>query len=196
MAYINPIIRLTNNNIASVNDSAPGGASTSDSAGRYPGMVGQIIELSEAAAQAMNSNLHAGKYQYVQFQSGSTNANARGQVVEFATAAKEEAFIVNPDVTTAGLARPAGVALGAVSKGNYGFIQVAGLATVLCKGTVTTTTDGTIAVYLADTVGVADSLADATTTTNLQVKSVIGTFAEAPANGALKLVNLRDLSRV
>lgn len=198
MAYSNPIIRVNAalGDIAAVNDSAPGGVRTSDSAGAYPGMVGQVIEFSEAEAQKINSNLHAGKYQYVQFQSGSTNSNARGQVVEFATAAKEKTFIVNPDPTTAGLSRPAGIALGAVTKGNYGFIQISGLATVLCKGTVTTTTDGTIAVYVSDTVGVADSLADATAATDLQVKSVIGTFAEAPANGALKLVNLRDLGRV
>lgn len=195
MAYTNPIIRVTTGNIATVNDSQPGGPST-DGLGRCPGMVGQVIELSEVGAQQMASTLHAGKYQYVQFQSGSTNSNARGQVVEFATAAKEEVFIVNPDPTTAGLARPAGIALGAVTKGNYGFIQVEGLATVLCKASVTTTTDGTIGVYVSDTVGAVDSLADATTTTNLQIKAVLGTFAEAPANGALKLLNVRPLGRV
>lgn len=195
MANINQTIRVNTGNIATVNDAQPGGASP-DGLGRSPGQVGQIFELSESEAQKMSSNLHAGKYQYVLFQSGSSNANARGQVVEWATAAKEEVFTCNPDPTTAGLSRPAGIALGAVSKGQYGFIQVEGLATVLCKASVTTTTDGTIGVYVSDTVGDVDSLADATTTTNLQVKSVLGTFAEAPANGALKLFNLRNLSRV
>lgn len=193
MANQNQTIRVSTGNIRTVNDSQPGGPSQ-DGLGRAPGQVGQIFELSESEAQKMDSLLHAGKYKYVQFQSGSSNANARGQIVEYATAAKEESGIVNPDPTTAGLSRPAGVALSAVSKGSYGFIQVSGLATCLCKGTVTTTTDGTIAVYVADTVGVVDSLADATTTTNLQVKSRIGNFAEAPANGGLKLVNLVDLS--
>jgi len=196
MAYTNPIARVSTGNLATVNDANAGGYSQSDSAGRAPGQVGQIIELSEVEAQKMSANLHAGKYQYVLFQSGSSNANARGQVVEYATAAKEVLFTVNPDPTTAGLARPAGIALGAVSKGQYGWIQVAGLATVLCKASVTTTTDGTIGVYVSDTVGAVDTLADGTTTTNLQVKSVLGTFAEAPANGALKLFNLRDLTKV
>jgi len=195
MANENQTIRVSTGNITTVNDSQPGGPSQ-DGLGRAPGQVGQIFELSEVEAQKMDSDLHAGKYQYVLFQSGSTNANGQGQIVEYATVAKEKAFTVNPDVTTAGLARPAGVALNIVSKGNYGFIQVAGLATCKCKASVTTTTDGTIAVYIADTLGVVDSLADGTTTTNLQVKSIIGTFAEAPANGALKLVNMRDLTRV
>lgn len=195
MANTNQTIRVSTGNIATVNDTQPGGPSQ-DGLGRAPGQVGQIFELSETEAQKMSTNLHAGKYQYVLFQSGTTNSNARGQVVEWATAAKEEVWTCNPDPTTAGLARPAGIALGAVTKGNYGFIQVEGLATVLCKASVTTTTDGTIGVYLSDTVGAVDSLADGTTTTNLQVKSTIGTFAEAPANGALKLFNLRNLSRV
>lgn len=195
MANINPTIRVSTGNIRTVNDAQPGGASL-DGNGRAPGQVGQIMELSEYEAQKMDSLLHSGKYQYVKFESGTTNANGRGQVVEYATAAKEALFTVNPDVTTAGLARPAGIALSIVGKGNYGFIQVSGLATALCKGTVTTTTDGTIAVYVADTLGVVDSLADATATTNLQTKSIVGTFAEAPANAGLKLVNMRDLSRV
>ena len=195
MAYNNQTIRVSTGNIITVNDAQPG-ASSPDGLGRAPGQVGQVFELSESEAQKISTNLHAGKFKYVQFQSGSTQASARGQVVEYATAAKALVGIVNPDPTTAGLSRPAGICLGAVSKGNYGFIQVSGLATVLCKASVTTTTDGTIGVYLADTVGAVNSLADGTTTTNLQVKAVLGTFAEAPANGALKLFNLKDLTVV
>jgi len=195
LAQSSQIIRVTTGNIATVNDSQPGGASQ-DGLGRCPAQLGAIIELDERTAQAMSSSLHAGKYKYVQFKSGSSNLNAAGQIVEFANATDEKAHIVSPDPTTAGLSRAAGVTLNAVSKGNYGFIQVAGLATCLCKATVTTTTDGTIAVYVSDTVGAVDSLADATTATDLQIKSTIGTFAEAPANGGSKLVNLRDLSRV
>jgi hypothetical protein len=190
MSKSSQILRVTTGKINTVDDAQPGGASQ-DGLGRVPEQLGKIIELSEAEAQAIDSALHGGKYQYVKFKAGSTDANAKGQLVQWDDI---DDFVVTPDITTAGLAKIAGVTLNAVSKGQHGFIQVSGLATCKCKGSVTTTTDGTVAIAVDDTVGVVDSLADATATTNLQLKSIVGTFAEAPANGALKLVLLKDLS--
>lgn len=190
MANNNPTARVTTGKFNTVDDSAVGGAS-GDGLGRAPGQLGQIVEISEREAQKMDSALHGGKYQYVKFKAGTTQSNAKGQLVAWDDI---DDFVVTPDPTTANLAKIAGAALNAVTKGNYGWIQVSGLSTVKCKATVTTTTDGTIAVAVSDTTINVDSLADATATTNLQVKSYVGNFAEAPANGALKLVILTDLS--
>jgi hypothetical protein len=192
MANTNPTARVTTGKLNTVDDSAIGGASsTTGVSGRAPGQLGQIIELSEVEAQKMDSALHGGKYQYVKFKAGTTQSNAKGQLVAWDDI---DDFVVTPDPTTAGLARIAGVALNAVTKGQYGWIQVSGLATCKCKAAVTTTTDGTVAIAVSDTTINVDSLADATATTNLQLKAYVGNFAEAPANGALKLVQLTELS--
>ncbi len=190
MAYNNQTIRVTSGKINTVDDAQPGGAHISG-LGRAPGQLGQVFELGERAAQDMDSALHGGKYMYVKFKAGTTQSNAKGQLVAWDDI---DDFVVTPDPTTANLSRVAGVALNAVTKGNYGFIQVSGLATVKCKAAVTTTTDGTIAVAVSDTTINVDSLADATATINGNVKAYVGNFAEAPANGALKLAVLNDLS--
>lgn len=191
MANINPTIRVTTGNIATVNDSAPGGASL-DGRGRAPGQLGQIFELSEVEAQKMSSALHGGKYQYVKFLSTSSASNARGQVVIWSD---NDDFVVTPDVSDALIGKKAGVTLFAVTKGNYGFIQVSGYTTVLCKASVTGTTAGQLAVAVSDSsVGTVDSLADATAVTDLVLKGKIGTFVEAAANGGLKLIQMDDLS--
>lgn len=189
MANYSNLARVTTGKFNTVDDSGIGGAQ-SPGLGRAPGQLGQIVEISEEEAQKMDSALHAGKYKYVQFKSGSTQSNAKGQLVFYATAADAAAHIVTPDPSTALLGRVAGVALNAVTKGQYGWIQTDGTATIRTKSTVTTTTDGTIAVAVSDTVGKVDSLADATAATDLQLRSAIGRFLEAPADNSLKLVTL------
>jgi hypothetical protein len=189
MANFSNLARVTTGKFNTVDDGGIGGVQTG-AAGRAPGQLGQIVEISEEEAQKMDSALHAGKYKYVQFKSGSTQSNAKGQLVFYATAADAAAHIVTPDPTTALLGRVAGVALNAVSKGNYGWIQTEGTATIRTKTSVTTTTDGTVAVAISETVGKVDSLADATAATDLQVRSAVGRFLEAPANDSLKLVTL------
>lgn len=191
MANINPTIRVTTGKINTVSDAQVGGASQ-DGLGRAPGQLGQIVEFSEAEAQKIDTALHGGKYQYVKFKAGSTAANAKGQFVIWDD---HDAFVVTPDVAAATLGEVAGVTLNVVAKGEHGFIQVSGLATCLCKATVTGTTDGSNAIAVADSsIGKVDMLADATAVTGLEAKARVGTFAEAPANGALKLVQLVDFS--
>lgn len=193
MSNINPTIRVTTGNIATVNDAQIGGnSSTAGVTGRAPGQLGQIFELSDVEAQKMSTALHGGKYQYVKFKAGTTASNARGQVVIWDD---NDDFVVTPDVSAALIGKAAGVTLFAVTKGQYGFIQVSGYATVLCKASVTGTTAGQIAVAVSDSsIGKADSLADGTAVTMLEAKAKLGTFVEAAANGALKLIMLDDLS--
>jgi hypothetical protein len=192
MANRNQTARVSTGKINTVDDSAIGGPAGSmpGVTGRCPGQLGQIIELSEEEAQKMDSALHGGSYKYIQFKSGSTQANAKGQLLFYASAADEEAHIATPDPTTASLSRVAGVGLLANTKAYYGWIQTDGLATIRTKSSVTDTTDGVNAVAVSDTVGKVDGIADGTAVTNLMARTRIGTFAEAPANDSLKLVHL------
>lgn len=158
------------------------------------GLLGQIIELSARDA-AKHSNtaigtLYEGAYQYVKFKAGSTASNARGQVVVWDD---EDDFVVTPDVTAATIGKKAGVVLCTVDKGNYGWIQISGRATVKCKATVTTTTAGNVAVVDQTPGNTVDAIADATAVTHLLAKSAIGVFVEAPSNGGLKQVQLSGL---
>ena len=187
MAFTSPMIVVTTGKLNTVNDTYIGGGTASD---RYPGMLGQRVELSEVEAQKMDSALHAGVYQYVKFKAGTTASNAKGQGVVWSDF---DAFEVTPDVTAALSGLFAGVTLNAVSKGSYGFIQVEGVATLLCDGTVGGTTAGDLAVLKSDE-AVFQAIADATaasTDTALEVKRIVGTFIEAPANDGLKLAAIK-----
>jgi hypothetical protein len=178
---------VTTGKLNTVNDTYIGGGTSGD---RYPGQLGQLIELSEVEAQKMDSALHAGVYQYVKFKAGTTASNAKGQGVVWSDF---DAFEVSPDVTAALSGLFAGVALNAVSKGSYGWIQVAGVATLLCNSSVGGTTAGDLAVLDA-TAATFSAIADATaasTDTALEVKRIVGNFIEAPANSGLKLAAIK-----
>lgn len=171
----------------SINDSQPGSSFTSPTGNPlYGGIVGQSYQLSYANAQKQSSNLYGGIYLYVQFLSTSTASNARGQIVFWSTASNGDFnYVVTPDPTTA-LTQVAGVTLNAVTKGNYGFIQIAGLATVLCKASVTDTTAGDIGFVVSDSsLGKVDANVPGSATAAQQAVK-LGIFREAPANGGLK----------
>ena len=158
------------------------------------GEVGRIIYLDTAQAARLSSTgtgtLYEGHYQLVKFKSGSSASNALGQVVVWDDPAN---YQVTPDVTAATFGKIAGVTLNAVTKGNYGWIQISGRATVKCKASVTDTTDGDLAILDQTPGNTVDGLADATAVTGKIAKSIVGVFNQAPANGATKQVLLRGL---
>ena len=142
-----PIVSQRYLNTASyTGDPAPGNlVSTSQVSGSivqsYAGMLGGTLTLNEKDAAAYSDpiygpQLFAGDYQYVQFDPGSTAAAAvQGQVV-FWTAATANLFGGNFRVTpdyAAPQGPVAGIALSNTAKGNYWFIQVAGIAEVKFK---------------------------------------------------------------
>ena len=187
MAFTSPMAGVTTGKFNTVNDTYIGGGTSGH---RYPGMLGQRVEFSETEAQKMDSALHAGVYQYVLFKAGTTASNAKGQGVIWSDF---DAFEVSPDVAAASAGLFAGVTLNAVSKGSYGWIQVEGVATLLCDGSVGGTTAGDLAILKTDE-AVFQALADGTaasTDTALEVKRIVGTFIEAPANDGLKLAALK-----
>lgn len=162
----------------------------------YPrGQLGRLVSYNDAMAYKLSAapsttTLYHGLYQVVNFKSGSTASNAKGQAVFWNDRAN---FIVTPDAAAATEADFAGIALNAVTKGNYGVIQVAGKCTVLYRASVTDTTAQDLILQLTTT-ATFDAIADATGTYISGgvkgIKNIVGVALEAPANGALKLASI------
>lgn len=194
----------------SVDDPAPGvPLSSSQASGSiiqpYYGMVGKRLVCTAAMAAKLSdttiATLYEGIYQYVQFKSGSTATPARGALVYWYDF---ENYIITPDVSAtsnfggdnSGLI--AGVILNSVTKGNYGFIQIAGKAGVLFTTPITKTTpvQGDFVTANSTTTNKADVLADATGLTGPTMKRALGVSIETPVANAIKLVDLWNLRQV
>jgi len=159
----------------------------------YAGQVGAKLSVDTNEASALSDpatgTLLAGVYQYVQFLSTSVAANARGQVVFWST---RGTYVVTPDVTSATQGLIAGVTLSVITKGNYGWIQIAGRATVKYKSALTATAPAAgdmVIVDQAPTFAVDDPT-QTTALTPLQQKSVLGTAVVLPVAAALSAVDL------
>ncbi len=158
----------------------------------YQGMVGTKVYLTAAEALALSDTtvgtLYEGMYQFVQVDAGAVASVVVGSVLVWSN---PDTYVVTPDVAagTAGLI--AGVALGAITKGNYGVIQVAGKASVLFKNPLTKVAISGDLVVVDSASATGDVLADATTLTSPTAKLILGVALEAPANGAVKKVLLR-----
>jgi hypothetical protein len=181
---------LSTVSLQDISDSQPGTSFTSPTGGQpFAGLIGQCVQLNDPQALLHSdttvSTLYGGVYQYVLFKSGSTAANAKGQIVFYSSVADRATFTVTPD-PPAVVSWVAGVTLGAVTKGQYGWIQIAGLANVLCKATVTDTTAGDIGFVVSDSsIGKVDAnLVGSVTAAQQAVK--IGVFLDAPANAGFK----------
>jgi hypothetical protein len=142
----------------------------------------------------MSSSLHNGRYQYVLFKSGTSNSNAAGQLV---TWYDHDDFIVTCDPVTSDAAGNigdlAGVTLNAVTKGQYGWIQISGDATVKYRGTITKSGGadiGDFVIAVSDTVVLGDVLADATALTSPTAKCLVGRAVVGATDGQSQLVRL------
>ena len=163
---------------------------------QYGGQLGAKLSLDTGEASNASdpaaSTLFAGVYQYVQFASGSTASNARGQIVFWLTAAS---YIVTPDVTAATQGLIAGITLATITKGNYGWIQIQGRASVKFKSSITKATPAAGDLVVVDQGGgtptdTADVLADATNLTSPITKSILGVADVAPVGGTVTAVDL------
>ena len=101
-------------------------------------------------------------------------------------------FVATPDVTASTQGLVAGIGLQANTKGNYGFIQVAGLASVLFKATITKATPAIGDLVIVDQTpsDTGDILADATGLNSVTGKSIIGVAYDLPVGGAISRVLL------
>lgn len=194
------IAHLSSPYLDKINDAFIGsGSSTGTGADPYPGQLGAFMELTEAAANAMSSapatlKFHSGIYQYVKFLLTSTDTVAAGQIVLWSAPGT---YVVTPDASGTGvLGYWAGVALAAITKGNYGWIQVAGRANVLFKTGLTAATpaigDVVIVDQSAGTSGIfADDPTQATfATTYTLFKSILGVAEAAPISATNSVVQL------
>jgi hypothetical protein len=182
--------RVTQQFIGQVNDPSPGVVvSTSSVSGSivqpYGGQLGGRLTLGNGAAVTFSQSgnlLYEGVYQYVQFYASSSGPNAQGQIVFWNDTTKS---IVTPDAATTNIGLKAGITLGgnftsgptavAVTKGNYAFIQVEGVAQVKF-GTVTKATPAIgDAVFVNQTPSnLADAIEDTTNVTAKLLKSYLG----------------------
>ncbi len=196
MLIVPNAVQVPGNMNGGTGDTSPGStaAATGSGAVTYPGQVGATIILTEAMANQLSAasggfaTLHQGLYQYVKFLSTSTNVNAGGNVAFWNDRATH---VVTPDAT-GNLRQVAGIILEAETKGNYGWIQVAGRATVTPKSSLTAATpaagDLCIVDQSASTVATADCVQG--TVTGLIEGSVLGTWITAPAAGTPATVDL------
>lgn len=173
-------IQKINGFLNSVNDPVVGQTVTGGQS--YAGQLGAVMVLNAAEALKLTNTsgtltaLYGGKYQYVQFLSTQSGTTVAGGPMYWSDA---DNFVVTADVPTNG-AGFAGIALNVVTKGNYGFIQVAGKA-ILHVAAVTKATPAIGDPISTSTIGIFDDVADANMT-NLQVARFVGVWTVAPAN--------------
>lgn len=178
------------------------GDSVSSGTGASPraGQLGNILRLGMADAKKRGSaiTLYAGDYQYVKFKASTTYAGIQGRLVFWDAYSSTYAsngmvnYTVTPDATTANTACFAGIALGTITAGYYGWIQISGLANVLCAASIVDNTAGDIAFIetaLTGGVGAADFVAYGSATA-LQLCKLFGYAYQTPVAGSSKLVNL------
>jgi hypothetical protein len=171
---------------------------------------GDRIIVDDATALALSDTtigtLYGGIYMYVQ-STYATTAPALGQIA-FLRAADLGATTFTSPITTAyvadGDAQPTtgnpayvlGIYINALTKSNYGWIQVAGVATVLFDSTITATTAGSMVTAKASSV--VPSCADnGVTITQATWCAQIGvSIGAAAASTASKVAMLRWLGRL
>ena len=207
-----PFIELGNlrlgGKLNATNDAIAGGSAAGGTgAALYAGLVGKRIWLDNQQALALSDTtigtLYAGIYQYVLFSSASTATNARGQIAFWLLGASQAnsvktddgQYIVTPDGSaTIGDGLWSGITLNTVTKGNYGWVQLAGLASIKFRAAVTSAVAGNLAV-VTTTSNLADGIADATAITAggaAGAKNILGVCLEAPANSTISKVYLRN----
>lgn len=193
--FVQQIDRIVST-LASANDPLPGqSVSSGTGAAQYGGQVGARVCLGNddpAITRSSSPTLYGGIYQYVQFYTSATQAASRGLIAFWQT---DTRYIVTNDEPT-GVSDIAGICLNAVTKGNYGWIQIAGRASVLFRTAITKATPAVGDLVLAAAIGtatpaVSDILADATNLTSVQARQMLGVALTAPVGGAISSVRLR-----
>lgn len=178
-------------NLNDVNDAEVGSSIASAVQPRFGGMLGKIIALTHTQAALLSNStigtLYGGWYQYVK----AATALARGDIVAWDVNANNGLtdYETTHTITLGHEGFLSGFALNTITINQYGWVQILGLATAKCAASVTDTTVGSIAVQLTTT-ATCDAIADATGSYigggAKGLKQIVGTWYEAPANGALK----------
>lgn len=168
----------------------------------YGGQLGRIITLAKDAANSRSDlvngqQLYPGDYQYVRFDPAMNAAAAiQGQVVFWSNATKN--LLPGGDfLVTADFAAPqqpiAGIALANTAKGNYWFIQIAGVAQVKFSTPISKSTPQVADLVYVDNTPTqyGDVFPDNHAMIAADVKVVLGrAWSVAPTPGAISPVIL------
>lgn len=200
--------QLTARRLNDVNDSVAGGAIVSLPSGVTGPQVsatqiGDRIILDDATALALSDTtvgtLYGGIYEYVGTYSGSTASPAVGTVAFWRTnelpGGATQGYTVTADAqpTTAIPVYIAGIFISAITKGNYGWIQVAGVATGLPDSALTATTNGAWASAKVSA-SVASTLDAGAAIGVVTLPALVGVWIGTPATSTLnKLILTRGL---
>ena len=194
-----PIVRTTYRALNDINDAYPGGQQSVSGANVYAAQLGMRTWLDGNPGgvpyDPSIGTLYGGCYQYVQFLSTDTNAPARGLLYVWSNT---ETYVVTNNTTAANGGFLAGVALNTLTKGNYGWIQTKGKASVKFASSLTAATPAAGDLVVLDTSsGLADDPTQTTQPAWSAIKLAIGVaFGSAPAASTVSLVLLRGLPDV
>lgn len=206
-AWESPIIRVSTGYLNSVNDSIIANQATINSRSRYAGQLGKNLTVSdEQIAQLTNTTigtLYGGIFQYVRRRATDDDSPALGpgKIAFWDTVVTNwhTAFQVTTDTNLSSSANAimrAGIFIGNIEPGNYGFIQWLGLVNVRFRSVLTTAGAIGSPVYAADVgdTGLDQGAADVLTTDSTSVANerAIGYAVAAPAASGLSLVALRQ----
>ncbi len=191
-----------------VNDTTVGGALTTAPSGLgatqwQQTLPGDRIILDDASALALSDTaigtLYGGIYMYVNVSAGTAATSVRGCVAFFTDAGVGSTYNVSmdPQPTTTNPTYVLGVFINGITKLSYGWVQIAGIASVLFDTTtITGTTAGSMvsAKASATQLGAADNAA---TVTQITVAALLGVSVGTVAAATVSKVALtRGFGRI
>ncbi len=204
-AWDSPIIRVSTGRLSTVNGALIGGVS-GNAAGfsKYAGQLGKTVWFNTDQMPSMFDStvgtLYMGRYRYVRMRDGDDDspAVAIGQILYWDTVVAnwESAYQVTRDSNLSSVDEGvmiAGIYLGTLTGGNYGFIQDLGEASVLFRASLTVAGAIGSRVYDAGAgAGVDEGLADVLTAdaTSLINAHYLGAAVNAPVAATLSRVLL------
>jgi hypothetical protein len=201
--FPNPSFKLISGYLNGENLSALGVAAPASSGmlvSTYGGFLGGKWALSADDALKMSNTttgtLYGGLYQCVKTSATALANPSRGRLVFWDTTAAEDTYQVCQDETqNGGLPEFAGVLLNTVTPGNYTWIQIAGRATLQLRASITSATRfiGWSGAGSGVDNATADGIAANASFTPALITGLLGLGEAVAANGALAIVNLRNL---
>lgn len=200
-----PIIRISTGLLNTVNDTVIANQAGIGALSKYAGQLGKRVFFSNDQIAAMFDTtvgtLYGGRYRYVRRRADDADSPvlAAGKIAFWDTTVTnwQNAFQVTTDTNLSSSANAimrAGIFIGNIEPGNYGFIQDLGEVYVRFRSVLTTAGAIGSPVYAADTADTGDDqgTADVLTTDSTAVANerFLGWAVEAPTAGGLKRILL------
>lgn len=205
LAWENQLMIITTGKLNTVNDTVIGGSSGVSGTSKYAGMLGKTVTFTSeqigAVTKASVGTLYAGRYRYVRMRDADDDSPAitPGKLVFWDTtiANWDQMFQVTRDENLSSSANAvmiAGVYIGGITGGNYGFIQDMGRATLRFRNALTAAGAIGSSVYAtaAGDTGDDQGTADVLTTDSTSVANTrhLGVAITAPAASSLSTILL------